>query len=220
MLRVGHVLLTAVGTDTGKWRRPVADTIKRADLLDIRLLPGQLLRRDRSDVGHSGVFSFFGKRTACVVQDSGSRQKTAGTLSVYYNKPAGVFQRIIPPLPSIFPLFPHFSANPRGKLSILYKKQFIFPQTGNIIIHMGEIQTDFLPISHRIGAITLAHPDRPDGAKGWAYQWKHRRFCRVSGGFILSASAARVCVRWPKSSMPWGTRSPVPMTWSRTTWPA
>ena len=155
-----------------------------------------------------------------IVQDSGSRQKTAGTLSVYYNKPAGVFQRIIPPLPSIFPLFPHFSANPRGKLSILYKKQFIFPQTGNIIIHMGEIQTDFLPISHRIGAITLAHPDRPDGAKGWAYQWKHRRFCRVSGGFILSASAARVCVRWPKSSMPWGTRSPVPMTWSRTTWPA
>ena len=123
-------------------------------------------------------------------------------------------------LPSIFPLFPHFSANPRGKLSILYKKQFIFPQTGNIIIHMGEIQTDFLPISHRIGAITLAHPDRPDGAKGWAYQWKHRRFCRVSGGFILSASAARVCVRWPKSSMPWGKRSPVPMTWSRTTWPA
>ena len=53
--------------------RPVADTIKRADLLDIRLLPGQLLRRDRSDVGHIGVFSFFGKRTACVVQDSGSR---------------------------------------------------------------------------------------------------------------------------------------------------
>lgn len=44
VLRVGHVLLTAVGTDTGKWRRPVADTIKRADLLDIRLLPGQLLR--------------------------------------------------------------------------------------------------------------------------------------------------------------------------------
>lgn len=220
MLRVGHVLLTAVGTDTGKWRRPVADTIKRADLLDIRLLPASSSGGIVLTLAIAACSPSLGKGRPASSKIRDPAKKQPGPYRFIITNRQAVFQRIIPPLPSIFPLFPHFSANPRGKLSILYKKQFIFPQTGNIIIHMGEIQTDFLPISHRIGAITLAHPDRPDGAKGWAYQWKHRRFCRVSGGFILSASAARVCVRWPKSSMPWGTRSPVPTTWSRTTWPA